>query len=207
MARLPWQRSRARTGGQPHAAHRPGSRAYAHLEGNVVHRIPARAGQEIRRGDIVTQEGGRLARVCSAAGAGEGMNWGDVSAGAYVALGPTGATGTPWEGHVPVYTYGARVEVMLDAGISAGSRVGVDLRGLAGGRRAGRSAPVDMSTPRDSDAALWQRVRAMSPGDIEDAVRRKALLGTVVRVLSGGAARSAGSPEGDIGAVVIETQA
>ena len=106
-----------------------------------------------------------------------------------------------------MYTYGARVEVMLDAGISAGSRVGVDLRARVDGRRVDRDGPVEGAASGGADATLWQRVRAMSPGDIEDAVKRKALLGTVVRVLSGGAARRAGSLEGDIGAVVIEAQA
>jgi len=179
---------------------------YAHLEGNVVHRIPALEGQDIRRGDIVTQSGDRLARVTSAAGAGGGMDWGDVSAGAYVALADAGAQGGP-DAHVPVYTYGATVEVVLDAGISPGARVGVDLRGCAGGRMAGRGAPVDISTPRDPDGALWRRVRAMSPADVEDPERGRALLGTVARVLSGSGARLASSGFGDTGAVVIEAQA
>lgn len=135
------------------------------------------------------------------------MNWGDVSAGAYMALAPVGMPGSAVGGDVPVYTYGARVEAILGAGVSPGSRVGVDLRACAGGRRVGRTEPVDGPAAGDADAELWQRVRKMSPGDIGDPVRGKALLGTVVRVVSGGGARRAVSKEGDLGAVVIEAQA
>lgn len=206
MVRLPWRRSPRPAAGWDGGARGPGSMAYAHLEGNVVHRIPALEGQVIRRGDIVTQSGDRLARVTSAACSGDGMNWGDVSAGAYVALADAGAPGGAGSS-VPVYTYGAMVEVVLDEGIAPGARVGVDLRDCEGGRRADRGAPVDMSTPRDSGGTLWRRVRAMSPADVADPVRGRALLGTVAQVLSGSGARLASSRVGDIGAVVIEAQA
>lgn len=178
---------------------------YAHLEGNVVHRVPALAGQDIRRGDIATQVGDRLARVTSVTAGGDGMNWGDVSRGAYVAL--ADSTSGSADAGVPVYTYGAMVGVVLDAGIAPGARVGVDLRDCAGGQRVGRSASVDMSTPRDPDGTLWRRVRAMSPEDIGDTDRGKALLGTVAQVLSGSGARIARSRGGDVGAVMIKAQA
>lgn len=210
MARLPWRRPASHGTDPPAGGHGgarcPESRAYAYLEGNVVHHIPVLAGQGIRCGDIVTQVGDRAARVHGVSEEGDGANWGDVGEGAYVALATVDASGASGDRTVPVYTYGAVVEVILDGGIVPGSRVGVDLRDCVGGRRADRSAPARAPSPGGHDAELWRRVRAMAPGDIADPKRGRALLGTVVRVSPTGGDRRQASRCGDLGAVVIEVQ-
>lgn len=110
MARPPWCPEHGKAGDHRLGeASWPGSRTYGHLESNEVHEHPVLAGQQICVGDIVTLDRGCIARVESAAGSGDGMNWGDVSRGAYMALAPADTTppqGRP--GTVSVYAYGAR---------------------------------------------------------------------------------------------------
>ena len=166
-------------------ANRPGSRTYSHREGNVMHHIPVLAGQKICLGDIVTQNGDFLERVKSAATTGDGVNWGDVSRGAYMALAPVDTTNCRnGEESMPVYTYGAWVEVILYEDIAVNSRVGVDLRSQVDGKMVARTEADDDPNQRSRDPTLWKRVRAMSAEEMSDPVTGKAFLGRLVEILT-----------------------
>jgi len=158
-------------------------------------------------GDIVTMRNGGIARVESAAGSGDGINWGDVSGGAFMALAPVDTTqphGRPET--VPVYTYAARIESILDSGAMMGSCMGVDLRAVEGNQRVGRKDPVTGSTDHGLDRSLWQRTRVMTEKDMRDCTRKRAFLGRLVKILASNDPRATVSEQGDYGAIDIRHQ-
>lgn len=93
MAKPLWCPILSRPGGDRIGdGHWPGSRAYGHLAPNVIDELPVLAGQLICLGYIVTMRNGGIACVDSAAETGDGVNWGDVSGGALMALAPVDTT-------------------------------------------------------------------------------------------------------------------
>lgn len=73
-------------------AHWPGSRTLGHRAPNSTKKHPVHAGQQICLGAIVTMRNGGIVRVEGAAESGDGVNWGDVSGGAFMALAPVDTT-------------------------------------------------------------------------------------------------------------------
>lgn len=185
----------------------PGNRTFVLRSSNAVTSPTVLAGQQICLGDIATMRNGGIARVESAAESGDGMNWGDVSGGAYQALAsvdtvpPRGRQET-----VPVYTYGAWIESILDAGAEPECCMGVDLRAVEGDKRVDRKSPVTSSTDHRLDRELWQRTRVMSEEDMADSIRKKAFLGRLVKILSGNDPYPVRSKQGDYGAIEIQPQ-
>lgn len=109
MAKPPWCPIPGRPGDHRIGeAHWPGSRAYVLRPANAMYAHPVLAGQQICLGDIVTMLNGGIVRVESAAESGDGVNWGDVSGGAFMALAPVDTTQPRGRLEtVPTYTYGA----------------------------------------------------------------------------------------------------
>lgn len=165
------------------------------------------AGQQICQGDIVTMSDEGIVRVGSAADSGDGMNWGDVSGGAYAALKSVDTT-PPQVGPKPirVLSSGARIVSILEAGAIRGSRMGVDLRAMEGDRRVDRKDPVTCLTDHRQDSRLWQRTRVMSDGDMRDDIRKKAFLGRLEDILTGNALNIAKSAHGDYGKILLQPQ-
>jgi len=185
----------------------PGSRTFAHRPLNIMSYHPVLAGQQICLGDISTMRNGGIARVESAAESGDGMNWGDVSGGAYQALASVDTVPPrSRQETVPVYTYGAWIESILDAGAEPECCMGVDLRAVEGDKRVDRKGPVTSSTGHGLDRELWQRTRVMSEEDMCDSVRKKAFLGRLVKILSGNDPHPVRSKQGDYGAIEIQPQ-
>lgn len=170
-------------------------------------RAPVLAGQQICTGDIVTMRNGKIARVESAAGSGDGMNWGDVSGGAYVALESIDTTSPRVEPQlIRVLSSGKSVISVLEADAVPGSRMGVDLRAIEGDRRVDRKDPVTCLTDHRLDSRLWQRTRVMSEDDMRDDVRKKAYLGQLDEILTGNARYVVPSVHGDYGKITIRLQ-
>lgn len=169
--------------------------------------LPVPAGQQICQGDVVTRRNGGIVRVESAADSGDGMNWGDVSGGAYVAL-ESVDTMSPrsGSGRVRVLSSGARIVSILDAGATLGSRMGVDLRAMEEDRRVDRKDPVTCLTDHSLDSRLWQRTRVMSEEDMRDGVRKKAFLGRLEEVITGNAPFTVQSAHGDYGRILVRPQ-
>lgn len=188
---------------------RPGDVPHIRFDSHVVG-LPVRPGHVIGRGDIVTPSApGEPVGAARAASIGDGAaarNWGDVSRGAFMALqgagGPRGAGGDEWVRAMPA---SGEITTLLDAGVTVGSLVGVDLRIDAGTGRADRDSAVGSgySPPGESNAGqLWQRSRLMTREQAGDPALRGALLGRVKRILparAGGPSRE--SRHGDCGIV------
>lgn len=164
-------------------------------------------GQQICPGDILTVLGQRVFRVESAAASGDGMNWGNVSSGAYMALTPADTTSTHGRrGSNVVRVTGALATSILDDGASWGCCMGVDLRAVVGNKRVARKRPVTCSTDHGLDRELWQRTRVMSEEDMCDSVRRKAFLGRLVEILSANGLNHARQAQGHYGRIEIQSQ-
>lgn len=191
----------------PGEGNSPGSRTYDLLPSNAIKYHPVLAGQQICLGDIVTMRNGCIARVESASESGDGVNWGDVSGGAFMALAPADTTQSRGGSEtVPTYTYGAWVETILDANAVVGSPMGVDLRAVDGGRRADRRDPVTRSTGHGLDPTLWQRTRAMQGEDLRDSVQKKAFLGRLIEIFASDDPNATVSKQGDYGTIEIQHQ-
>lgn len=165
------------------------------------------AGQQICQGDIVTMNDDGIVRVESAETSGDGMNWGDVSGGAYVALCSVDTLSKPSRPEpIGVLAPGAHIVSILDAGVPLSSRMGVDFRAVEGDKRVDRKDPVTWSTDHRQDSRLWQRTRMMSEEDMRDSVRKKAFLGRLEEILSGNCPHPAQSEQGDYGRIRLQSQ-
>lgn len=170
--------------------------------------FPVLAGQQICQGDIVTTRDGNIVRVESSEKSGDGINWGDVSSGAYVALESVNTMSARYGSELTrVFAPGARIVSILDANASLGSCMGVDFRTVEGDKRVDRKdGPVTWSTDHRLDSELWQRTRVMSDEDMRNSIRKKAFLGKLVEIHSSNDLNSTRSKQGDYGRIVIQSQ-
>ena len=180
----------------------------AHSTDQIPLRPRVLPGQQICPGDIVTMRNNDgIVRVESVTKSGDGMNWGDVSGGAYVALESVDTVSAPGRlKTIPVFASGTRIVSILDADASLGSHMGVDLRVAEGDKRVGRRDPVTCSTDHRLDSELWQRTRVMSKEDLRDGIRKKAFLGQLVEIITPSNPLAGKSVHGDYGRIVIQPQ-